>query len=234
MSSSRLPSAIIVARCSSLRLPGKVLRQVTDRPMIRFVIEKVGECGFIDKLCVATSTDSSDDALAAYCHSIDLPCIRGPLDDVASRTLIAAEALGTDQFFRVNGDSPLLGIELFTQAWQRFQEDSPDIVTNIQPRTFPPGASVELISTAAMRRAVSEMTAPEDREHVTRYFYTHPDRFRISNIQSDRDYSGVHLAVDTQADFDALVAVVQRMERPHWDYSLSQTVDLYREVTNHG
>jgi len=234
MTSALLPCAIIVARCSSQRLPGKVLRQVHDRPMLRYVVEKVSRCACIGSICVATSDDPSDDPVADYCQENNLACVRGDLNDVAARVLKAAEVMDADCFFRVNGDSPLLGMELLERAWGVFQSAQPDLVTNIHPRTFPPGASVELISRAAMRRAVAAMSDPADREHVTRYFYQHADHFRIENLLSDRDYAGVHLAVDSPADFTLLESVVKRMDRPHWEYSLSQTVDLYLEAAAHG
>ena len=48
-------------------------------------------------------------------------------------------------FVRVSGDSPLLDQRLVDRAVDIFMAEEPDIVTNIQARTFPRGQSVEVI-----------------------------------------------------------------------------------------
>ena len=58
--------AILQARMSSTRLPGKVMLPLAGAPMIQRQIERVQEAANIDELIVATSDQSSDDPLAAF------------------------------------------------------------------------------------------------------------------------------------------------------------------------
>jgi spore coat polysaccharide biosynthesis protein SpsF (cytidylyltransferase family) len=72
------------------------------------------------------------------------------------------------------------------------------------------------------------MKDPADLEHVTRYFYQHPSDYRIVNFTTNETFDGVHLAIDTEADFRRFSSIVERMERPHWSYGLMEVVDLYK------
>ena len=90
--------AVLQARMSSTRLPGKVLADVAGAPMILRQIERLRRCRRIDRIAVATSTDPTDDGLAAMLVLHDIPVHRGPLDDVLARyigALAAAQAIST-------------------------------------------------------------------------------------------------------------------------------------------
>ena len=73
--------AIIQARSSSSRLPGKVLKPLAVRPMIWHIVERARACRLVDQVVVASSTESSADALAEFCRSEELPCHRGRLSN---------------------------------------------------------------------------------------------------------------------------------------------------------
>ena len=75
------------------------------------------------------------------------------------------------------------------------------MVTNVFPRTFPRGVSVEVIKTQAIQRLL-ELTQQEFyTEHVTPYFYDNSDKFSIKNIFSNNvAFREANLAVDTPTD----------------------------------
>ena len=54
--------AIIQARMSSTRLPGKVLLDLGGRPVLERMIERVKQAKNVTETVVATTTDASDDA----------------------------------------------------------------------------------------------------------------------------------------------------------------------------
>ncbi|HMX44283.1 MAG TPA: NTP transferase domain-containing protein, partial [Elusimicrobiota bacterium] len=169
--------ALVQARTSSRRLPGKVLRPLGGRPLVFRVVDRARAAAGLDGVAVVTSTDSSDDALAAACAREGVPLERGDLDHVARRLAEAAVRRGLDAFVRVNGDSPFLDPLLIGEAVRVFRAGAWDVVTNVFPRSFPPGQSVEVVRTAALEKAVGQMTDPADAEHVTRFFYGHPREF---------------------------------------------------------
>lgn len=218
-------AAVVQARMSSARLPGKVLRPLAGRPALEYLLERLARARTIERVIVATSTDPSDDPIAAFCAERGVPCVRGPHDDVAARFAEVAEAEGLDAFVRVTGDSPLLDQRLVDHAVEEFASGSFDLVTNVFPRTFPHGQSVEVVSVAAFATAL-EAIRSDEREHVTLVFYRQPERFRIHNFRATAAANGVTLALDTEEDAARLDALLTAMDRPHWEYAYDELVGL--------
>ena len=139
--------AIVQARMSSMRLPGKSLRPLCGKPMLQYVLESLAQVDELAETIVATSSDPSDDPIAEFCDQFGSVCFRGSLDHVAERFLQTANARGLSAFVRVSGDSPLLDPRFVARAVDLFVESNADVVTNVFPRTYPPGMSVELVRT---------------------------------------------------------------------------------------
>jgi spore coat polysaccharide biosynthesis protein SpsF len=225
------PTAIIQARMASRRLPGKSLRPVQGRPMLAYVVERLRRCRELDAIVVATSTMGEDDAIEALCRELGVACHRGPRDDVLARVIGLVEAQALPVVVRISGDSPLIDPTIVDRAVLLFAEGQCDLVTNVAPRSFPKGQSVEVVSAQALRLQVSARPTAEDREHVTRWFYRHPERVRIRNFEAPADMSAVQLSVDTAEDFAVFAAIIAAMRRPHWDYGLAEILALRREIT---
>lgn len=225
-----LPTAIVQARMNSQRLPGKSLYPIAGRPMLSFLIERLRRCQRLADVVVATSTMSDDDAIARFCADFGVRCHRGPLDDVLGRFLEVIEVRALTAVVRVNGDSPLLDPALVDRAVELFEAGEHDLVTNVAPRSFPRGQSVEVITADALRRIAAEEISLEEREHITLRFYRHPERSKIRNFVAVRDMSAIRLSVDTPADFVVIARVIEKMDRPHWQYGLEDLLELRRTV----
>lgn len=176
----------------------------------------------VERVVVVTSTETSDDPVAAWCEQAGCAYLRGSLDDVAQRLLTAAAALGLMSFVRINADSPLMDPQIVTRVIKRFEFEPLDLATNVFPRSFPKGQSVEVIRTEALEKLAGATRDPEDLEHVTRYFYRHPMAFSIGNVMNETDLSGVQLSVDSDEDLLAFEMLLKRLKRPHWEYGLPE------------
>jgi spore coat polysaccharide biosynthesis protein SpsF len=190
----------IQARMTSSRFPGKVLAPVNGKPMISRVISCVARSFDRDSIVLATSDEISDDPLAGYVESLGTHVFRGPLENVFERFRLCLKANPCDWFFRISGDSPLLNrriLELMTP----YTDNTPDLITNVQKRTFPHGHSVELLNSKKFSQLdVNRLTA-DDREHVTRFYYSHANEFRILNLENlDANYAKLNFVVDTMDD----------------------------------
>jgi spore coat polysaccharide biosynthesis protein SpsF len=218
---------VVQARMSSTRLPGKVLRRLAGKPALQYLLEALRRSQLADRICVATSVDVSDDALAAFCRELDIPCCRGDLDHVAGRCLHAALEHGWESFVRLSGDSPLLDYRLVEQVVTLLADTGAELATNVFPRTFPRGQSVEAVRTEVLRRACSKMHLPRHVEHVTTWFYDHSADYRIASLRSPLARSQVHLALDTPEDETRLAAMLEQMSRPHWEYCLADLLAIH-------
>jgi|UPI000646C3D4 spore coat polysaccharide biosynthesis protein SpsF len=174
--------AILQARMSSSRLPGKVLAPLAGAPMILRQIERLRRTRTLERIVVATSTRADDDPLAQAVTAAGVPVHRGDLDDVLGRFIGALDAFGpVETVVRLTADCPLADPDVIDATIDRFHETGADYVSNVaEPRTFPKGLDVEVMKAAALRRAASETADPYDREHVTPYLYRHPERFRLA------------------------------------------------------
>jgi spore coat polysaccharide biosynthesis protein SpsF len=202
-----MPHAILQARMSSSRLPGKVLRPILGEPMIGRQVERLKRSERLTGLTIATSTDASDDVVAAYAAEIGIGCFRGPLDDVLARFIGALGAAGNPKtFVRLTADCPLADWRLVDACIAAHQAAGADYTYNSLSWTYPKGLDVEVCETAALHRADAEGRTPYDREHVTPYIYGHPEMFKLEAVTRDPPLR-YRWTVDTPEDFAFVTAV---------------------------
>lgn len=198
--------AILQARMSSSRLPGKVMKPLLGQPMIARQVERLRRSNRLSRLVVATSTRADDDVLADWCRAAGLDCFRGDLDDVLSRFLgVLAANDWPEHFVRLTADCPLADPELIDAVVEEHLASGADYTSMHEGRTFPKGLDVEPVRTSALRDAAG-FARGEDREHVTRYLYTHPDRYRIHVVRREPPQR-YRWTVDTPEDFAFVEAV---------------------------
>lgn len=196
---------IVQARMTSTRLPGKVLLPLAGEPMLTRLIERLRRVRRVDGIVVATTTNTSDDPIAALCALLGVPCHRGSEHDVLSRYADAARLYGADVVVRITSDCPLIDPALIDQTIAAYDEGGSDYVSNMLPPTWPYGMAVEVFSAAALAQAHAEATQAAEREHVTPFLYWHPERYRLRNVASPVDLSHHRWTVDTPEDY-ALVS----------------------------
>jgi spore coat polysaccharide biosynthesis protein SpsF (cytidylyltransferase family) len=224
--------AIVQARMNSKRLPGKVLHPVHGKPMLEYLLERLDRCKSLNGVVVATSTDPTDDPVAGFCRERGTDCYRGSLANVASRFMEVLTHSGFDAFLRVSGDSPLLDPQIVDRGIEIFLRGDFDLVTNVFPRSYPRGQSVEVVRSDTFRRAFVQMRDEDELQHVTLFFYRNSQEFEIHNFAANADYSRVHLAVDTIEDMKRFASLVEGMEKSHWEYSFPDILDMYRTVND--
>src|ERR1017187_2162462 len=104
--------AIIQARMGSNRLPGKSLAEIENRPMLWHVIQRVKRATLVDRVVVATSTNTDDDVIADMCRQNGITCYRGSEQDVLDRYYLAARGEKASQIVRITADCPLIDPEV--------------------------------------------------------------------------------------------------------------------------
>jgi len=218
---------IVQARFNSSRLPGKILTTINDIPLIKYITERL--CTYFDKskIIVATSKNKEDDRIVLFCKDNNLSFHRGSLNDVAGRMLETARINNARSFVRINGDSPLLDPKIVKKAIQIYKNGNYDLVTNVYPRSFPIGQSVEVIKTSTFEKAYSKMSLQAEFEHVTYYYYHNHDKFSIKNFKNDRDLSDLRLVVDTAEDLKRISIIINKMNKPYIKYTMNDIIKMY-------
>lgn len=205
-------AAIVQARMTSRRLPGKVLADIGGQPSLRLQMSRLRRATELDALVVATSDDPSDEAIVDLCAEMRIPVVRGPLLDVLERYRLAAEPLGADGIVRLTADCPFIDPDVVDRVVARWRAGTEDFVSNCaEPRTYPVGMDTEVMSWSALRASAAEATAPEEREHVTPFVRTRPDRFPAARVDLDPPRADVRLTLDTPDDLARLRELASRV-----------------------
>jgi spore coat polysaccharide biosynthesis protein SpsF len=218
--------AVVQARMSSQRLPGKVLMPLAGQPVLHWLLDRLHHCDALDGLCIATSAEASDNPVAAFCASRSVTCYRGELENVAMRMLAAADMMKADAIVRISGDSPLIDGTVVAEAVALYRREKPDLASNVVVRTFPKGQSVEVLNVESLRAALPRFDGAGDNEHVTTYFYRNIEDFRITSLQRKANHSSVQLSIDTAEDFARVARLVGRFTRPHWSYGVDELLSM--------
>jgi spore coat polysaccharide biosynthesis protein SpsF len=204
--------AIIQARISSTRLPGKVLKDIGGQSMLAQVVRRTQQATLVDQVVVATTGNSADDAIVAECVRLNVPAFRGDEEDVLDRTYQAAAAHKAEAVVRITSDCPLIEPEVVDRVVNAFLKIRPDYASICLERTYPRGLDVEVMTCAALECAWREAQEPYQRVHVTPYIYQHPHKFGLLSVTNDTNYAKYRWTVDTQEDLDFVREVYDRLD----------------------
>ena len=206
---------VVQARMSSSRFPEKVLSPLCGTPMLLWTINYCRKVNL--PIFVLTSTDESDDQLIGMLEKNYVSYYRGSLENVVSRYLSFMKEHQVKKVVRISGDSPLINPDIILKIIEQDQElADADLTTNIFPRSFPKGQSVEVIPRKSLELLGDRSLSESDIEHVTPYFYANYKEFKINNLNNTEDLSAINLSVDTQED---LLRINQFMELKSIKYS---------------
>jgi spore coat polysaccharide biosynthesis protein SpsF len=197
---------IIQARMGSTRFPGKVLADLGGRPVLDWVIRRLTEVKRIDTLVVATSTNPEDDEIEEWCLSQDVPCFRGNSHDVLARFYQCARESSASSIVRITADCPLIEPSLVDSiilagncgGWDYFSLGG----------EFPDGLDCEWFTFSALEEAFRGAALGSEKEHVTRYFFNHPEKFKIGSVAPFHALDHVRLTVDEPEDLALLRQIV--------------------------
>lgn len=218
--------AILQARVSSTRLPGKVMKPVMGEPMLFRQIERVRRATRIDRLIVATSTDPSDDPIETMCRDKGVACYRGSLDDVLDRFYQTAKGFAPDHVVRLTGDCPLADPRLIDRLISFYLEGDYDYVSSAIEPTFPDGLDAEIFRFSCLERVWKGAALPSQREHVTLSIYQQPELFRIGSYRNEVDLSHLRWTVDEPADFDLVTEIYETLYPANPDFTTEDILEL--------
>jgi spore coat polysaccharide biosynthesis protein SpsF len=218
--------AVLQARMSSTRLPGKAMLLTCGKPMLQHQIERLQRSREITTLVVATSLDASDDAIEDLCRKLGVAAYRGSLGDVLDRMVCAARPLQPDWMVRLTGDCPLADPEVIDLVIRTAREAGVDYASNALNPSYPDGLDAECIRFSAMLEAWREAAKPSEREHVTPFIHTQPARFSQRDVRSPVDLSHLRWTVDEPADFVFVSQVYEHLYRERPDFSTADVLAL--------
>jgi len=158
--------AIIQARMSSSRLPGKVLKPILGKPILAYQIERIKQAKNIDKIILATSSNEEDIPLEKLADDLKIKCFRGDLNNVLKRFYDCATENRADTVVRLTGDCPVIDPQIIDEVITLHQEEKSDYTSNTLYRTFPDGLDVEVLSYKTLKSVYENAVDKEDLEFL--------------------------------------------------------------------
>ncbi len=216
-------AAFIQARMGSTRLPGKVLVDIAGQPALLRIVNRVRAAELVDTVVVLTSTSPDDDQIAELCAAAGVEFLRGSEQDVLGRFALAARAYDPDRVVRITGDCPLIDpaviddmVALLEQQPElRFASVATGAVSaEAGYRRYPDGLDAEAFPASVLLVAAAEASDPFEREHVTPFIWTRPERFPAAVLEADRDMGNERWTVDHPSDLALIRAIYERLDRP--------------------
>lgn len=185
---------------SSRRFPGKVLKKLGKKEVLKFLIQKLKNGLKKTDIIVLTSNKISDKKIIYFCKKNNYKYETGPLYNVFARFKKSLKKLKVDGFIRITGDSPLIDITLLKKMISLFKKGNHDIVTNVFPRSYPVGQSVELFKKKIFINVNEKKLNNFEKEHISQYFYKNYERYKIFNFVNSKNYSYKNLSINTKSD----------------------------------
>ena len=168
---------MIQARCGSSRLPSKVLKDLSGKPELQWVVERVQRSKRIDEVMVLTSIKKNNLPLIRLCTEMGIHTFIGSEEDVLDRYYQAAKLLQPEYVIRVTADCPLFDWRYLDLAVEQMNPDT-DYMAELT-ESFPDGLDIEILKFSALKKAWKEARLSSEREHVTLYIRNHPELFVI-------------------------------------------------------
>ena len=203
--------AIIQARMSSTRLPGKVLKDLAGKPMLQWVIDAAIDSKLLDGVVVATSTMASDLPIVEYCYKQKIYCTTGPLDDVLARFYQTAVEWRPTHIVRLTADCPLLTGGVIDETIREYLDMESRYITNYAYLlNNVDGLDVEVFSYQRLLLAHKLATSQEEREHVTPFILKHSNggcRVKVHRLDVEEPFS-----VNTPEEFERMENILSGLQ----------------------
>jgi spore coat polysaccharide biosynthesis protein SpsF len=223
--------AVVQARMTSTRLPGKVLLPINGRPVIEYVFSRLQKVKELNKLVLATTTNKEDNPLVEYAEEHGIAYFRGSESDVLERYYLTALQEKARHVMRVTSDCPLIDPLVCSQVIQNYEEKRVDFVNT--GASFAEGLDCEIFSFQALKEAHLNAKLPSEREHLTMYLHNHPKKFKRYTLENSTDDSKYRFTLDQKEDYQVICAIIEQLakqETPLTTNNIKRFLDENRDV----
>lgn len=198
---------IIQARMGSSRLPGKVLKDIGDQPLLGHVLRRAAVLRTPVDVVVATSKLDQDDPIEAYCRRHGVSCFRASETNVLERYYQCALCYGFDHIVRLTADNPFYDAEELDGLIQAHIAKRANFSHSFS--VLPVGVGAEIFTFAALEKSYRFGHEAHHIEHVDEYMLEHPEQFDTFLYQSSpsKCYPEVRLTIDTPEDYTKACAI---------------------------
>ncbi len=229
--------AIVVARSSSSRLPGKATMNIVDDPTIVHLFKRLQislDRGIIDKIAFCTTDEKEDNQLVELIKPFNVDIYRGETENVLKRMSLAFNShLDYDIILRITGDDLLIDPEYLEKGICYHKENNLDYT---DCKSLPSGTEVEVINSSVLRNILNNAEDLEGTEYLTNYIVENNLIFNIGSLKvSKKHCKNYRLTLDTEKDFKVISALLNWCSNKgkKYNYNLDDIVEFFTLFPNY-
>ena len=196
----------IEARMNSSRLPGKVMMEVSNKPLLIYLIENLKTISVLDDIVVATTTNTKDDKICNHLEKLNISYFRGDEFDVLGRVTKASIKFKADGVIQLTADNPLIDPEIIKKGINFFFESDFDCVSNTFTRSYPSGMDVSIFKRSFLEFVSKKAKKEKYREHVPLYVKENKNKFKIFEFFAEKKVyrPDISFTVDEESEFETI------------------------------
>jgi spore coat polysaccharide biosynthesis protein SpsF len=224
-------AAIIEARMTSIRLPGKHMLPAAGQPMIACLVNRLKRVVSLTDIVMATTIKRTDDPLVELSEELGITYFRGSEEDVMGRVLGAADSVKSDVIVSITGDCPLIDPDLVEQCIRVFLNNKCDYLNNAETPSYPEGMNTQVYRIETLRKAFALTDDPLDHEHVTLYIRKHPELFYPLWLVAPPSlyWPELQLTLDEPSDYEFLKLIIEYFAPFNPNFTCEDIIRLIRK-----
>jgi len=230
-------AAIIQARVTSTRLPGKVLMNIKGKPMLWHVINRLEYSKKINDIILAIPNTQKNDILEKFAKDNKVKYFRGKEEDVLSRYYKTAKKFKCDVIVRITSDCPLIDPIVVDKVIEKHLSSKADFTANflegkrgiLIKKSFPQGLEVEVFNFLALEKSHQQAREVYQKEHVDSYIFEHPEIFHLADIENKENLSYMRWTVDEIKDLEFVREIYKRLYKESKIFLMKDIVNLLKK-----
>jgi spore coat polysaccharide biosynthesis protein SpsF len=190
---------------------------------LEHLVERLRRVRRLNEIVIATTVSSADDRIAQFADNLGVSVFRGSEEDVLGRVLDAARAFSVDVIVEIPSDRPLVDPPIVEACIEQFFATGADYVANNLQASYPLGMDAQVFATDTLEQVAKLTQDPAEREHVSLYIYSHPEKYRLLNVKAPPEHTRpeLRLTIDTEEDYRVVRAVFEALYPVRKDFGLS-------------
>jgi len=224
----RKVTAIVQARLTSTRFPGKIFEKIGGKILIQILIDRLKKSKFIDQIILAIPDDKKNRIISNKIKNVKI--FYGSEFDVLKRYYEAAKKFSANVIVRICGDCPFVDPKIVDKMLKEYQKNKVDYLSNTIIPTFPDGLDVEIFDFKTLKNIHQIAKKNDHREHVTK-FILDKKNFSKKNFLYKNDLSKLRLTIDEKIDLEVLRDVYKKINKK-FDFDLKDIHKLFKKNKN--
>lgn len=228
-------SAIVQARMSSKRLPGKVLKKIRSKPILWYQIERLKKIKNIKKIFISTTNKKSDDVIEKFCKENNIKCFRGSEKNCLKRIVDTVLSNNLENIIFLTGDCPIIDVEIIKKAIRLFSLNNYEYVGNTFIRSYPDGMDVQIFRKKTILKALNLAKTRLQKEHVTLAIKQNSMKFKILNFKSPKNvfFPKLGLTLDQKEDFNLIKKILSYfLDKKYFFFTCLDIINLLKDKPN--